>query len=176
VNESLTPFNIEEWIAANRGAFQPPLKSKTLYEDPQLLIMVVGGPNQRGDFHVTDSPEFFWQLEGSMVIEYMESGERKRVTVGPGEVAMIPAMVPHSPQRPAETIGLIVERRRRPDEPDGFHWYCNNCNNKLSEASKWDGRVLKTARECFEEFENDESRRTCSRCGQVQPVGAAPRV
>ena len=116
--DSLVPFDLKGWIEENKDSFQPPMGSRVLYNDPQLIMIVVGGPNTRGDFHVTDSPEFFYQIQGDIVIEYFEDGKRLRSEVKEGQVALIPAMVPHSPQRPAGTVGLghraqAPPRRRR---------------------------------------------------------------
>ena len=160
----------------NKDGLQPPMGSKALFKDKQLIMIVVGGPNTRGDFHVTDSPEFFYQLKGDIVIEYIEDGKRLKAAVKEGEVALMPSMVPHSPQRPAGPLGLVIEWVRRPDEADGFHWYCNSCDAKLVELSKWDGKVLKDARELTSEFESSEQNRTCKQCGYVQPVAEGPRI
>lgn len=174
--ESLMAFDLNKWIEENKDNFKPPRGSKALFRDKQLLIIVVGGPNVRGDFHVTDSPEFFYQLKGDIVIEYFEDGKRLKTVVKEGEVALMPSMVPHSPQRPAGTIGLVIERVRRPDDADGFHWHCNRCDAQLHQAEKWDGKVLKDAIELTKEFESSEQLRTCNQCGYVQPVADGPRI
>jgi 3-hydroxyanthranilate 3,4-dioxygenase len=174
--DSLVPFDLKGWIEENKDSFTPPMGSRVLYKDPQLIMIVVGGPNTRGDFHVTDSPEFFYQIQGDIVIEYFEDGKRLRSEVKEGQVALIPAMVPHSPQRPAGTVGLVIERKRRPDEADGFEWYCNKCDAKLHQAEKWDGRTLRSIGELTAGFESEESQRTCKSCGHVQPVADGPRL
>ncbi len=174
--ESLVPFNLQQWIKENGDSFRPTGGSKTVFKDSQLMIFVSAGPNTRGDFHVTDSPEFFYQLEGGIVIEYIEDGKRLKSRVQEGEVALMPGMVPHSPQRPAGTLGLVIERIRRPDDSDGFHWYCNNCDAKLYEVAKWDGKVLRDSQELTREFESNEQHRTCKKCGKVQPIADGPRI
>ena len=174
--ESLAPFNLQQWIKENEHAFQPSGGVKTVFNDSQLMIFVSAGPNSRGDFHVTDSPEFFYQLKGDLVIEYIENGKRLKSNVREGEVALMPAMVPHSPQRPAGTLGLVIERIRRPDDSDGFQWYCDNCDAKLYEAAKWDGKVLRDSQELTSEFESHQGRRTCKQCGQVQSLAGGPRI
>ena len=174
--ESLVPFNLQQWIKENGDAFQPSGGVKTVFKDSQLMIFVSAGPNTRGDFHVTGSPEFFYQLKGDIVIDYIEDGKRLRSHVREGEVALMPAMVPHSPQRPAGTLGLVVERIRRPDDPDGFQWYCDNCDAKLYEAVKWDGKILRDSQELTREFESHRDRRTCKQCGNVQSLATGPRV
>lgn len=174
--ESLVPFNLQQWIKENEDAFQPSGGAKTVFKDSQLMIFVSAGPNTRGDFHVTDSPEFFYQLKGDIVIEYIEDGKRLKSNVREGEVALMPAMVPHSPQRPAGTLGLVIERTRRPDDSDGFQWYCDNCDAKLYEAVKWDGKVLREPKELTREFESSQDHRTCKQCGKVQSIADGPRV
>src|SRR5690606_32900132 len=110
---------------------KPPVMNKVVYEDIEYIIMVVGGPNSRTDFHLDPAEEFFYQLEGHMVLRVVEEGKIRDVKIGEGEILLLPANVPHSPQRFENTVGLVVERRRREGELDGFAWYCEQCGNEL---------------------------------------------
>jgi 3-hydroxyanthranilate 3,4-dioxygenase len=122
---SLSPLNLSSWIESIRPTLQPPVCNRMLYAPPGcvLQLMVVGGPNQRGDFHVEDGEELFFQLEGDMVLRVEERGALRDVRIREGECLLLPGRVPHSPQRFAGTLGLVAERTRRPGEVDGLRWY-----------------------------------------------------
>ena len=113
------------WLAAVRPTLQPPVCNRMLYASPRgLQIMVVGGPNERSDFHVESGEELFLQLEGGMVLRVEERGVLRDVAIGEGQAFLLPPHVPHSPQRSAGTLGLVLERARREgDGPDGLRWY-----------------------------------------------------
>ena len=63
----------------------------------------------------------------------MQDGKRVDMPIGEGEIFLLPPNMPHSPRRPADTVGLVIERTRRPGERDGFQWYCENCGTRLYE-------------------------------------------
>jgi len=95
--------------------------------------MVVGGPNTRKDFHWEEGEEFFYQIEGDITLRIHDGEKIVDIPIREGEVFLLPPRVPHSPQRPANTVGLVIERKRRPGELDGFMWFCENCGEKLYE-------------------------------------------
>src|SRR5438270_671787 len=101
--ESLQAFNLEQWIEANRAQLQPPVGNKRVFRDGDFIIMVVGGPNARQDYHVDPGQEFFYQLEGDMLLKTMQDGRAVDVPIREGEVLLIPSRLPHSPQRRAHT-------------------------------------------------------------------------
>ncbi len=107
--------------------------NKLVFTDSEFIIMVVGGPNSRRDFHVDPGEEFFYQLEGGITLATVQDGKRVDVAIGEGEIFLLPPNMPHSPRRPANTVGLVIERTRRPGELDGFQWYCENCGTRLYE-------------------------------------------
>jgi len=109
----LPPINFKSWIEENRHLLKPPVGNKVVYEDTELIIMVVGGPNTRKDYHIDEGEEFFYQLEGGMVLRIMENGKPKDLAINEGEIFLLPPKVPHSPQRFENTVGLVVERKRR---------------------------------------------------------------
>ncbi|MGH8180045.1 MAG: 3-hydroxyanthranilate 3,4-dioxygenase [Steroidobacteraceae bacterium] len=159
-------FNLREWIDRHRQLLKPPVGNKRVFEDGDFVIMVVGGPNSRQDYHVDPGQEFFYQLEGDIVLRTMQDGRLVEEPIRQGEVLLLPANVPHSPQRPANTVGLVVERRRRPDEREGFQWYCERCGQLLHEELVEVTDIEKLA-PIFERFYESRERRTCSRCGAV---------
>src|SRR6201997_2627374 len=117
---ALQAFNFRQWIDANRAQLKPPVGNKRVFRDGDFIIMVVGGPNSRKDFHVDPGEEFFYQLEGDMLLKTVQDGKIVDGPIRAGEILLLPSNVPHSPRRFANTIGLVIERERRPDEQDGF--------------------------------------------------------
>lgn len=163
----LQAFNLERWIDEHRRLLRPPVGNKRVFEDGDFIIMVIGGPNVRGDYHVDPGEELFYQLEGDMVLRTLQDGHRVDVPIRRGEMLLLPAHVPHSPQRPADTVGLVIERQRRTGERDGFQWYCERCGNLLHEELLPLTDIEKQLPPVFERFYSSRERRTCSRCGAV---------
>jgi len=122
-NIMLPPINFKNWIEDNKHLLKPPVGNKVVYENTELIIMIVGGPNTRKDYHIDEGEEFFHQLEGNMVLRIMEDSKPKDISINEGEIFLLPPKIPHSPQRFENTVGLVVERKRHPAELDGFQWY-----------------------------------------------------
>jgi 3-hydroxyanthranilate 3,4-dioxygenase len=165
--ESLHAFNFRQWIDANRALLKPPVGNKRVFRDGDFIIMVVGGPNARKDYHVDPGQEFFYQLEGDMVLKTIQDGRQIELPIRAGEVLLIPPRLPHSPQRPANTVGLVIERARRPAELDGFQWYCERCGHLLYEEFFPLTDIEKQFPPVFERFFASLQKRTCARCGTV---------
>ena len=165
--ESPHAFNFREWIEANRAQLKPPVGNKRVFRDGDFIIMVVGGPNARKDYHVDPGQEFFYQLEGNMVLKTMQEGRAVDLPIRAGEILLLPANVPHSPQRPAGSVGLVIERARRPGEQDGFQWYCEGCGKLLYEEFFVLTDIEKQFPVVFERFFASQDQRTCKHCGTV---------
>ena len=121
--QALRAFNLKTWIQEHRHLLKPPVGAEMIWKDSEFMIMAIGGPNARRDFHIDPADEFFFQVEGNIVLEYMDREEkRQRALIREGDVFLLPANVPHSPQRPAGTVGLVVERVRARDEPEVYAW------------------------------------------------------
>ena len=163
----LSAFNFKQWIDEHRDALKPPVCNKQVYTDSEFIIMVVGGPNSRKDYHYEDGPEFFYQLEGDMLLKTMQDGECVDIPIREGEILMLPPKVPHSPQRFENTVGLVVERKRLPEELDGFMWFCENCNAKIYEEYLYIADIVGQLPPIFERFYSSEENRTCKQCGTV---------
>jgi 3-hydroxyanthranilate 3,4-dioxygenase len=163
----LQAFNLHRWIDEHRQVLQPPVGNKRVFADGDFIIMVVGGPNSRQDYHVDPGQEFFYQLEGDIVLRTVQGGRPVAVPIRQGEVFLLPPNMPHSPQRPANTVGLVVERQRRPGERDGFQWYCERCGKLLHEEFIELTDIEKQLAPVFERFYASLQRRTCSSCGAV---------
>ncbi len=165
----LQPFNIKTWIEENRHLLQPPVGNKQIYQgNDDYIVMVVGGPNGRKDYHWEDGEELFYQLEGDISVKIInENGEPQTIPIHEGEMFLLPPRIPHSPQRPANTVGLVIERYRKPGEVDKLMWFCENCNNRLHEASFALKDIGTQIKEAIGEFMASEDLRTCKKCGTV---------
>jgi 3-hydroxyanthranilate 3,4-dioxygenase len=168
--QSLTAFNFKKWIDEHRHLLQPPVCNQQVFDDNDFIVMVVGGPNSRKDYHYDEGPEFFYQLEGEMRLQTMQDGKRKDIRIGEGEILMLPPRVPHSPQRFANTVGLVVERKRLPDELDGFMWFCDQCDTKLYEEYLYISDIVGQLPPIFDRFYRSIEHRTCKNCGTVMPA------
>ena len=100
----LMPINFKNWIDENRHLLKPPVGNKVVYENTEFIIMVVGGPNTRKDYHIDEGEEFFYQLEGDMVLRIMQDGKPMDINIKEGEIFLLPPKVPHSPQRFENTV------------------------------------------------------------------------
>jgi len=165
--QALRAFNFQKWIDENRHLLKPPVGNKLVFRDSEFIIMVVGGPNSRTDYHVDPGEEFFYQLEGDMVLRTVQNGEPVDVEMRAGDIFLLPPNMPHSPRRPANTVGLVIERNRRPGELDGFQWYCERCGNKLHEEFLQLTNIETQMPPVFERFYSSIESRTCRKCGTV---------
>tara|TARA_R110001632_G_scaffold66962_1_gene157517 strand:- start:589 stop:1128 length:540 start_codon:yes stop_codon:yes gene_type:complete len=166
------PFNLNVWIEQNKDLLKPPVGNKNLYKDAgDFIVMVVGGPNARKDYHYNETEELFYQLEGTIEVHIQEDGKKRTMKLGPGDMYLHPAGVPHSPVRHENSIGLVIERKRNDLEgKDGLLWYCDNCNNKLYEVYFLLNDVETDFFKHFKEFYGDKDKRTCNNCGEIMPT------
>ena len=160
----LPPIDFKDWINRNRNLLKPPVCNKVVYEDTEFIIMVVGGPNTRKDFHVDEGEEFFYQIEGDMVLNIFKNNKIENIRIKEGNIFLLPPRVPHSPQRFENTVGLVIERKRRDNELDGFQWYCDSCNNLLYEKFLKLENIETQLPIIFEKFWSNDEARTCNNC------------
>jgi 3-hydroxyanthranilate 3,4-dioxygenase len=163
----LKPFNFREWIDAHRHLLKPPVCNKLVFEDAEFVVMVVGGPNRRKDYHYDEGEEFFYQIEGDMILKIMEGGKPRDIRIREGDIFLLPPRIPHSPQRFADTVGLVIERQRGHAEKDGLLWYCDHCSHLLYEEYFHLNNVEKDFPPIFERFYASAENRTCKHCGTV---------
>jgi 3-hydroxyanthranilate 3,4-dioxygenase len=158
----MPPINLKRWIEEHRDLLKPPVGNKMIWTDSEFMVMVVGGPNQRKDFHVEDGEEFFFQVEGDITLRIIENEKIREIPIREGEMFLLPPGIPHSPQRPANTVGL--------------RWFCEECGAVLYDANFQLVDLGKQLKPIIERFYTDESLRTCKRCGHVMavPAPAAP--
>lgn len=169
-----SPINFKKWIDEHRHLLKPPVGNKMVYEDADFIIMVVGGPNARKDYHYDEGEEFFYQIEGNIVLKVIDEAAPRDIPIRDGEIFLLPPRVPHSPQRPANTVGLVVERKRTEDELDGFQWYCEKCGNKLYEEFIRVTNIVTQLPPIFERFYSNKDLRTCKKCGTVMEPPQKP--
>jgi len=162
------PFNLQKWIDENRDILKPPVGNKNLYQDAgDYIVMIVGGPNARKDYHYNETEELFYQLEGDIVVKIQENGKAVDIPIKAGEMFLLPAKVPHSPIRSANSIGLVIELKREEPVNDGLLWYCDNCNHKLHETYFRLTNIEKDFLPRFKEFYSSKDLRTCDNCGET---------
>lgn len=166
------PFNLVKWIEQNRDSLKPPVGNRNLYkESGDYIVMVVAGPNARKDYHYNETEELFYQLEGNIQVHVQEDGKKRTMHLGPGDMYLHPAKVPHSPEREDGSIGLVIERKRMGEEgKDGLLWFCDNCNHKLYEVYFPLQDIETDFLKHFRHFYNSEELRTCDNCGHVMDV------
>lgn len=166
-----SPLNFKQWIDDNRHLLKPPVGNKQVWTQvDDFIVMVVGGPNVRTDYHYNESEEFFYQLEGNMVLRVIDEGKPVDIPIREGEIFLLPAKVPHSPQREANSVGLVIEKVRQKGMTDGLQWYCPNCDAKLFEEYFFMTDIVSQMQPVFEKFYRSADARTCKHCGNLHPA------
>ena len=168
----LMPINLKAFINQNRDLLKPPVGNKMVWQNAEFLVMVVGGPNQRKDFHVEDGEEFFFQIEGDITLRIIEEGQIRAIPIREGDMFILPPGIPRSPQRPANTVGLVIERQRADQEHDHLRWFCENCGEVLYDSAFHLEDLGKQLKPIIETFYSREDLRTCKNCGKVMSVPA----
>lgn len=168
----LAPFNLKKWIDENRDLLKPPVNNKNLYREAgDFIVMIVGGPNARKDYHFNESEELFYQLEGDITVKVQLDGKSQEVQIKEGDMFLLPSNIPHNPIRGEGTVGLVVERvRKGTDLSDGLMWFCDKCNHKLHEFRFPLEDVEKDFLSRFKEFYTSKELRTCDSCGHEMEV------
>ena len=168
---TLKAFNLQGWIDQNRDKLKPPVGNAQVWEDGEFMVTIVGGPNQRRDYHDDPTEEFFYQLEGDIVLRLIEEPGNPpiEVPVKQGEVFLLPKHIRHSPQRGPNTIGMVVEMPRPEGQMDGFEWYCPACHALLHRAEVRLKSIVKDLPPLFEQFYASEDLRRCKKCGTIHP-------
>jgi 3-hydroxyanthranilate 3,4-dioxygenase len=130
------PFNLSKWIEENRHLLKPPVGNKNLYaEAGDFIVMIVAGPNARKDYHYNETEELFYQLEGNIIVNIQDNGQKVEVPIGEGDMFLLPAKVPHSPVRLEGSLGLVIEKKREPHHKDGLIWFSDKAKAKLYEEN-----------------------------------------
>ncbi len=161
------PINLSAWIDEHRHLLKPPVGNQCIWNS-NFLVMVIGGPNARTDYHINPGEELFYQLEGDMVLRVIEEDIPRDIPIRQGELFLLPAKVPHSPQRPAGTVGLVIEQPKAFTEPHHLRWYCRACRTILHDVSFQPVDLGRQIKEALASFAADASLRTCKSCGLAE--------
>ncbi|MER7211168.1 3-hydroxyanthranilate 3,4-dioxygenase [Streptosporangium sp. NPDC020072] len=167
----IPPIDFTKWIDEHAHLLKPPVGNKVIFEGANdLIVMVVGGPNARTDFHVDPYEELFYQVRGNMHINVMTEDGPETVHVKEGQMWLLPPNLPHSPQRPEEgSVGFLVERIRPEGVLEKFRWYCQDCNAVVHEVELQVRDIVSDLPPIFQAFYDDEKARTCGGCGALHP-------
>jgi 3-hydroxyanthranilate 3,4-dioxygenase len=165
----LAPFNLHGWIEEHRHLLKPPVGNACIWNS-NFLVMVVGGPNQRSDYHINPGEELFYQVEGDIVLKVIDEGKPRDIPIKEGEIFLLPAKMPHLPQRPANTVGLVVEQPKAFTENHHLLWHCKQCGAVLHDAEFQPVDIGKQIKAMLEEFNANVNLRTCKACKAVFQV------
>ncbi len=164
-------LNLTKWIAQNRKHLTPPVANKQLFgEAEDVIVFVSGGPNTRNDYHVNPTEELFYQLKGNIAVRLrpLDGSKPYDQVIKEGELFLLPRWVPHRPQRPKGTVGLIVEFPRPDGHLDGLRWYCPKCDHLVHEAQWRLNKIDEDLKIIMNDFwDGPADRRTCTKCGHV---------
>ncbi|KAF2201462.1 3-HAO-domain-containing protein [Delitschia confertaspora ATCC 74209] len=170
------PINIPIWLNENSHLLQPPINNHCIYRTPTITVMLVGGPNARTDYHINSTPEYFYQYRGSMLLKIVDTdGSFRDITIGEGEMFLLPPNTPHNPVRFADTVGVVLELVRPEGSVDRLRWYCQECGEKVHEASFHCTDLGTQIKEAVNAFKDDKEARTCKKCGTLCDVAPKPK-
>ncbi|MFK8015256.1 MAG: 3-hydroxyanthranilate 3,4-dioxygenase [Gammaproteobacteria bacterium] len=164
-----SPLNFSKWIEEHRHLLKPPVGNRQVWADTDFMVTVVGGPNERLDYHDDPTEEFFYQLEGDMNLRLMDEHGPRDMPIREGEIFLLPPHVRHSPQRPANSVGLVIERQRPEGALDGFEWYCLNCGALVHRVEVMLTNIVEDLPPLFAAYQADEKARHCDACGELHP-------
>ena len=165
------PFNLMKWIEDHQDEFQFPVMNRQFYKEADDVIVFVSlGPNTRNDYHVNPTEELFYQLKGDIALRVrpLDGSKPHDVIIREGEMYLLPRMVPHRPQRPENTVGLIVEFPRPEGQHDGLRWYCDQCEHLVYEAEFRLKHIDQDLHKIMDDFWNGPVKnRACQMCSAV---------
>lgn len=174
----VSPLNLRQWVEDNRHLLKPPVGNKCIWENEDFIIMVVGGPNARKDYHVNETSEFFYQVQGDIILGIInpETSKPEEVIIREGDIYLLPPNVPHSPRRPANTVGVVVEMTRAKGAIDKLQWYSDDTHELVHEAEFRLENIAEDLKKIMEEFWSNEELRTCKSTGSIiaPPTEAQP--
>ena len=176
MSKLLPIFNLKAWIEENRHLLKPPVGNKCVWSNGEYIVMIVGGPNARKDYHLNQTPEFFYQVEGNIVLKVIDDGIPKDIEIKEGDIYLLPGNVPHSPQRGPNTVGLVLEIPRPDDTMDGLAWFCEKCHHELYREHFMLGNIETDLPIIFKKYYADLDLRTCKQCGHVMDPPVMPAV
>ncbi|KAG8666018.1 3-hydroxyanthranilic acid dioxygenase [Fusarium poae] len=167
------PVNLPKWLEENSHLLQPPINNYCVYND-DFTVMIVGGPNARTDYHINQTPEWFYQYKGAMMLKVVDEGKFRDIIIREGDMFLLPGNTPHNPVRFANTVGVVLEQRRPKDSLDRMRWYCAECGEVVHEASFHCTDLGTQIKAAVNDFKNSDDKRTCSKCGVLADVAPKP--
>ncbi|TPX40996.1 3-hydroxyanthranilate 3,4-dioxygenase [Synchytrium endobioticum] len=163
------PIDLAKWISDNPDKLQPPVNNYCMW-NADLVVMVVGGPNARTDYHVNPTAEWFYQYKGDMLLKLVHAKTFTTLPIRQGEMFLLPPGTPHNPVRFANTIGIVIEQRRPQGKLDALQWYCEKCSHIVYRESFHCVSLGTQLKPVIEKWANDSTIRQCKTCGHVNPV------
>jgi 3-hydroxyanthranilate 3,4-dioxygenase len=165
------PINFGEWVTAHAHQLKPPVGNQQIWKNADLICTVVGGPNQRTDFHDDPYEEYFHQFKGNASLLIADRGKFERIPLREGDVFLLPAHVRHSPQRPEPgSLCTVIERNRPAGVTDAFEWYCAHCGARVARRELQLASIVEDLPKIFASFyDTGEAERTCPQCATVHP-------
>ena len=165
------PINFAHWIEENKTHLKPPVGNRQIWPHGNLIVTVVGGPNQRTDFHDDPFEEYFHQFRGDAYLLIIDRGKFERIDLREGDIFLLPAHIRHSPQRPnADSLCTVIELPRPAGVTDGFEWYCAACGGLVARHTLQLSSITKDLPEIYQKFyATSDAERTCKNCGEIHP-------
>ncbi|KAK0657209.1 3-hydroxyanthranilic acid dioxygenase [Cercophora newfieldiana] len=161
-----SPVNLPKWLSENSHLLQPPINNFCVYNSG-FTVMVVGGPNARTDYHINQTPEWFYQYKGAMMLKVVDGETFRDIIIREGDMFLLPSNTPHNPVRFANTVGIVLEQARPEGSVDRMRWYCGKCKRVVHEAAFHCTDLGTQIKGAVEAFKADEGVRTCKECGEV---------
>ncbi|KAK3942185.1 3-hydroxyanthranilic acid dioxygenase [Diplogelasinospora grovesii] len=160
------PLNLPKWLEENGHLLKPPINNYCVYNE-DVTVMIVGGPNARTDYHINQTPEWFYQYKGAMMLKVVDEGNFRDIIIREGEMFLLPGNTPHNPVRFADTVGIVIEQKRPENSVDRMRWYCQNCKEIVHEAAFHCTDLGTQIKDAVNAFKSNEEQRKCKKCGEV---------
>jgi len=164
----LAPLDLKAWIDEHRHLLAPPVGNAMVWKDSDFQVMVIGGPKPAE--RLSRRSERGALLPSSRAT--LSSASSRTANAGTSRSARARCCCsrpssPTAPSRGSGTIGLVIERQRKPGETEALRWYCDRCGKVLHEATLRVTDLGVQLKPVIESFYADESLRTCKKCGAV---------
>jgi 3-hydroxyanthranilate 3,4-dioxygenase len=165
------PLNFPRWLDENAHLLKPPVGNKQIWKDSDFMVTIVGGPNERTDFHDDPVEEYFYQFKGNAYLLMWDRGQYDTVHLKEGDMFLMAPHTLHSPQRPeVGSLCLVIERQRPNDQQDAFQWSCAHCGHVVKRYELQLQSIVADLPPIYEKFYgNSDADRTCTQCGTVHP-------
>jgi len=162
----MKPLNFRKWIDEHRDLLKPPVGNAQIWEgDRDFMVTVVGGPNARTDYHINQGEEFFYQVEGDIVLRTLQGGKRVDVPIARAR-SSCSARHAALPAAACEHGGPGDRAPAPAGEKDTFLWLCDGCGSELYRESFHLTDIVKQLPPVFEHYWGNPANTTCRKCGR----------